>query len=30
MPYVAGVEAYTKECNRIVEEGYEGFEFSSN
>ena len=30
MPYVAGVEAYTKECNRIVEEGYEGFEFSTN
>ena len=29
MPYVAGVEAYTKECNRIVEKGYEGFEFSA-
>ncbi|MBT5913129.1 MAG: NAD(P)/FAD-dependent oxidoreductase [Rhodospirillaceae bacterium] len=30
MPYVAGVEAYTKECNRVTQNGYQGFEFSTN
>ena len=30
MPYVAGVEAYTKECNRVTQNGYQGFEFSKN
>jgi cyclohexanone monooxygenase len=29
MPYVAGVEAYTNECKRVVKEGYEGFDFSA-
>jgi cyclohexanone monooxygenase len=29
MPYVAGVEAYTNECKRVVQEGYEGFDFSA-
>ena len=25
MPYVGGVEAYTKKCNEVVANGYEGF-----
>jgi cyclohexanone monooxygenase len=29
MPYVAGVEVYTNECKRVVQEGYEGFDFSA-
>ena len=28
MPYVGGVHTYTKECERVVANGYEGFVMS--
>ena len=28
MPYVGGVHTYTKECDRVVANGYEGFVMS--
>ena len=29
MPYVGGVDAYKKECDEVVADGYKGFSFAS-